>query len=93
MKTVTVSPRSKTVQRLLKKAQRNGLILESPEGHRFVLTPLKDWVGYEVGDDKDFAKEVRMTVRNKKLMKHLAGRRSREKRLSIEEVRKELGLE
>ena len=90
MKTVTVSPRSKAVYNLLKKASRSGLILESPEGNRYVLTPLKNWVGYEVGDSKDFAKEARMTVRNKKLMKHLAERRRRGRRITLEEARKDL---
>ena len=75
MKTVTVSPRAKTLHNLLRKARRNGLILQSPEGERFVLTPIGNWIGFDVGDSDDFAEEVKMTVRNKKLMKFLAKRR------------------
>ena len=92
MKTLTVSPRAKTLHDLLRKARRNGVILQSPEGERFVLTPIGNWIGFDVGESEDFAKEVTMTVRNKKLMKYLAQRRSHGKRIPIEKVRKQVGL-
>jgi len=93
MKTVTVSPRAKTLHNLLRKARRNGLILQSPEGERFVLTPIGNWIGFDVGDSDDFAEEVKMTVRNKKLMKFLAKRRRHGKRIPIEKVREQLGID
>jgi hypothetical protein len=92
MKTVTVSSRSTTLHKLLKQARRSGLILQSPDGQRFVLSPLGDWVGYNVGDSSDFAVEAKMTAANRRLMKDLADRRSHGKRVPIAEVRKRLGL-
>lgn len=53
-----------------------------------MLTSLKNWVGFDVGESKDFAKEARMTVRNKKLMRLLVERRRHGKRISLKEVRK-----
>lgn len=92
MKTINVSPRAKTLNSLLQKARRNGLILESPEGDRFVLTPLDKWIGFDVGSSGDFAKEVEATGRNRKLMKYLAERRSKNKRTSLARVKEELGI-
>lgn len=92
MKTINVSPRAKTLNSLLQKARRNGLILESPEGDRFVLTPLNAWIGFDVGSSGEFSKEVEATVRNKKLMKHLAARRGKNKRTSLAKVKEELGV-
>jgi hypothetical protein len=92
MKTVTVSPQSKSVQNLLKQAAQNGLILKSSEGKQFVLTPIDNWLGFDVGKSDDFAKEAEATLRNKKLMKHLAARRNGGKRIPLKEVKKQLGL-
>jgi hypothetical protein len=69
MKTVIVSSRSKTLHALLRQARRNGLILQSPEGERFMLTPIGDWEAFHVGDSEDFAEEVKSTSQNKELMK------------------------
>ncbi len=95
MKTIRISSRAKTVTALLKKARRQGLILESPEGERFVLTSLRDWQGFEVGDSDDFAVEVKRTVQNKKLMKRLAERKKKNgsQRYSLEEIKQELGID
>ena len=93
MKTIDISPRAKTLHGLLRKARRNGLILQSPEGERFVLTPIGNWIGFDVGESSDFAKEVKMTVRNKKLMKYLAERRTHGKQIPIEKVREQLDLD
>ena len=92
MKTIIVSSRSKTIHALLKQARRNGLILESPEGERFVLAPIGDWQAFEVGDSEDFAEEVKATSQNKELIKFLKERRTRGKRIPIEKVRERLGL-
>ena len=92
MKTIAVSARSKTLNDLLKKAGRTGLILQSPDGHRFVLASIESWQGYDVGTGDDFAGEVRRTVRNRKLMKVLADRRRNGKRIPLAQVKQELGL-
>ena len=69
MKTITVSARAKTLNVLLKKARQKEVILESVDGQRFVLASIRDWQGFEVGEDDDITK-------NKKLMKHLMSGRS-----------------
>ena len=92
MKTIAVSARSKTLNDLLKRAGRTGLILQSQDGHRFVLASIEGWQGYDVGTGDDFAGEVRRTVRNRKLMKVLADRRRNGKRISLAKVKEDLGL-
>ena len=92
MKTIAVPTRSKTLNELLKKAGRTGLILQSADGHRFVLASIEGWRGYDVGVGDDFAGEVKRTVRNKKLMKALADRRRNGKRIPLAKVKEELGL-
>ncbi|HLE29053.1 MAG TPA: hypothetical protein VI793_13095 [Anaerolineales bacterium] len=92
MKTVTISVRAKTVNTLLKRARRNGLILQTADGQRFVLASLENWIGFEVGEGKDFAREVRLTAKNKKLMRFLAERRSHGKRIPLAKVKEQLGL-
>jgi hypothetical protein len=92
MKTITVSARAKTLNGLLKKAQRNGLILQSSDGQRFVLTSIKNWEGFNMGAGNDFAQEVKLTTQNKKLMKFLAERRSHAKRIPLAKVKEQLGL-
>ena len=96
MKTITVSTRAKTLNALLKKARRRSLILESADGERFVLTSITNWEGFAVGSSADFAVEVKRTAQNKSLAKLMAERRAQDKgrqRLSVEDVRKELGIE
>ncbi len=92
MKTVTVPARSKTLNELLKRARRTGLILQSADGQRFVLASIEGWEGFDVGAGEDFAREVRRTVRNKKLMKFLAERRRHGKRIPLAKVKQQLGL-
>ena len=43
MKTVTISPRAKTVTTLLQRATRGGLILRSPDGDEFILAEIDDF--------------------------------------------------
>ena len=95
MKTITVSPQAKPVHELLRQARGNGVILESPEGERFILTPIGAWIGFDVGDSDDFGTETQNTVANKELMGALARHKARSsgRYLSAEEVRRELGLD
>jgi hypothetical protein len=95
MKPVTVSARSKTLNSLLNKARRHSVVLESADGARYVLAPLGEWEAFDVGNSEDFAIEVKRTARNKKLIKLMKERREHDKGqplVSIEAVRKELGL-
>ena len=97
MKTVNISSRAKTVNALLKMARRKNIILRSTNGEQFILSPIQNWEVFDIdyiGDD--FDKEVKATVKNKKLMNYLADRKKKnagKPRYSIKEVRKELGLE
>jgi hypothetical protein len=94
MKTITVSPQAQPVHELLRQARGNGVILESPEGERFILTPIGAWIGFDVGDSDDFGKETQNTVANKELMSALSRRKARSsgRYLSADEARRELGL-
>ena len=56
MKTVNIPAQAKTVTSLLKKAQRGGLILRSPEGQEFILAEIHD-----------FNREIDLTRQNKAL--------------------------
>ena len=95
MNTVSVSPRAKTLNALLKTARLHDLILESAEGERFMLTSLDRWQGFEIGDSDDFTEEIKRTVQNRELTQLLDDRRreSKEQRYSIEEIKQELGIE
>jgi hypothetical protein len=81
MKTVTVSARTRTLVNLLKQAQREGLILRSPDGHEFILAEIDD-----------FDREIELTQKNKKLMKLLDERGQQTKTRSTADVRSRLGL-
>ncbi len=81
MKTVVISTRAKTLNALLKQAQRGGLILRSPDGREFVLAEIDD-----------FNREIELTRKNKKLMKLLDERGKQTKTYTAAEVRAKLGL-
>ena len=81
MKTVTISPRAKTVTTLLQRAKRGGLILRSPDGDEFILAEIDD-----------FDREIELTRRNKELMKFLDERGKQSKTLKASEVREQLRL-
>lgn len=81
MKTVNISPRTKTLTALLKRAKRGGLILRSPDGHEFILAEIND-----------FDREIELARQNKKLMKLLDERGKQTKTLKASEVRAQLGL-
>ncbi len=81
MKTIIISARAKTLNVLLKRAQRGGLILRSPEGREFVLAEIDD-----------FNREIELTRKNKKLMKLLDERGRQTETYTAAEVRAKLGL-
>jgi hypothetical protein len=82
MKTVNIPTQAKTVTSLLKKAQRGGLILRSPDGQEFILAEIDD-----------FNREIELTRQNKALMKFLDARGKQTKTVASDEVRKQLGLD
>jgi hypothetical protein len=94
MKAISISNRAKSINDLLKKARRRSIVLETKDGQRYVLRPVGEWEGFDVGNSDDFGEEVKRTVRNKRLMNLLSERRKTSKGKSklLEEVEKELGL-
>ena len=81
MKTIEVSPRSKTLSGLLKLARQSGLILRSPDGHEFILAEIDD-----------FNREIELSRQNRKLMALLEKRGKEKGTMSMAEVREKLGV-
>lgn len=82
MKTVNISTRAKTINILLKEAQKGGLILRSPNGHEFILAEIDD-----------FNREIELTRQNEELMKLLDERGKQTKTFKAAEAKRQLGLE
>ena len=81
MKAVNVSTKAKTINSLLKKAQKGALILRSPEGQEFILAEIDD-----------FDREIELTRQNKALIKFLDSRGKQTKTVTAADVKKQLGL-
>jgi hypothetical protein len=81
MKTVNIPTQAKTVTSLLKKAQREGLILRSPEGQEFILAEIDD-----------FNREIELSRQNRALMKFLNGRGKQTQTVKAADVKKQLDL-
>ncbi|MCB0211657.1 MAG: hypothetical protein KDJ52_20130 [Anaerolineae bacterium] len=92
MKVVTVPVEQKYLFELLIEAQEEGLILQTTDGQQFVLLSLEEWHGFEVGDSENFEQEVKATSENKALLAFLADRQGNGKRVSMADVKKQLGL-
>ena len=75
MKTLTVSARERALSALLKRAQRGGVILRSPEGREFILAEIDD-----------FDREIELTRKNKRLMKLLDERAKQTRTISLAEA-------
>ena len=82
MKTVSISTKAKTINLLIKKAQRGGLILRSPEGQEFILAEIND-----------FKREIELTRQNKALMRLLDARGKQTKTFKASDVKKQIGLD
>lgn len=85
MKIISVPDHSEILNDLLRKALLEEVIVESASGQRFVIASMQGWESFEIDEDSDIKK-------NKKLMKHLADRRSGGNAISLSEVKKRLGL-
>ena len=81
MRKVNVSTKEKTINSLLKKAQKGGLILRSAEGQEFILAEIND-----------FNREIELTRQNKSLMKLLDSRGKQTKTCKASEVKKQIGV-
>lgn len=92
MKVVTVPIEQKFLFDLLMEVREEGLILQTTDGQQFVLLSLEEWHGFDVGDSDDFEQEVKATSENRALMAFLVDRRGDEKRVSMADVKKQLGL-
>lgn len=92
MKVVTVPAEQTFLFDLLMEVQEEGLIIQTADGQQFVILSLEDWQGFEVGESDDFEQEVTATSENKALMAFLVERRGNGKRVSMADVKKELGL-
>ncbi|MBI3538188.1 MAG: hypothetical protein HY070_11615, partial [Chloroflexi bacterium] len=80
MKAVTVSANSKALKDLLNRARRRDVILESEDGEQYVLARITNAQSFFIGDTDDFASEVELTRKNKRLMKFLDERGARAKK-------------
>jgi hypothetical protein len=81
MKTVTIPAQAKTVNALLEKARRGGVILRAADGQEFVLAEIDD-----------FDREIELTRRNKPLMRLLDKRAAQSKTVGLAEAKARLGL-
>ena len=81
MKTIHVSPRSKTLNALIRQAKRDNLILRTADGLEFILAEVDD-----------FDREIELTRKNKKLIEFLDKRAKQTKTVSAAEARVRLGL-
>lgn len=81
MKTITVPPRAKKLNALLKQAQSGGLILRSPDGHEFILAEIDD-----------FDREIELTRENAELMRLLDERGVQTETIGLAEVKAKFGI-
>lgn len=84
MKTINISNRSRELKELLKKAKKESLIVQTPEGDEFMLSPIDE-----------FDLEIARQRQNKALMKFLDERARaalNEPTIPLEEVRRRFGL-
>ena len=81
MKTIAISRRARSVRALLKRAQRENVVLRSPDGDEFVLAEVHD-----------FNREIELARQNRALMKFLDSRGRQTQTVSAEDARTLLGL-
>ena len=81
MKTLTISRRARSLHALLRRAQRENVILRSPEGEEFILAQVDD-----------FNREIELARQNRAFMKFLDSRARQTETVSSDEVRRLLGV-
>jgi hypothetical protein len=82
MRTITISPRARTLNALLKRALQENLILRTAEGHEFVLAEIDD-----------FDREIELTRQNEELMRLLDHRGQEKATVSLAEARVRSGVD
>ena len=81
MKTIDVPKHAQALNKVLRQAREENLILRTADGTEFVVAEIDD-----------FDREIEITRENKALMKFLDERARDPKRIPIEQVKRKLGL-
>ena len=81
MKTVTIPPQAAEVSALLEQARDEDLLVQTADGSEFVVTVVDD-----------FDQEIARSRQNAKLMVLLEERAKQTRTVSLEEVKRQLGL-
>jgi len=81
MKTLSVSPRAKSLFAALNAARKENLILLLPDGTEFILAEVDS-----------FDREIELTRQNQQLMSLLEDRSQQSKRVTLAEARRGLGI-
>ncbi len=81
MRTITVSPRARTLNALLKQALQENLILRTADGREFLLAEIND-----------FDREIKLTRQNEELMRLLDSRGQEKATISLAEARVRSGV-
>ena len=92
MKVITVSEEQYSLLKLLQTIDQDGVILQTIDGRQFILSPFNGWHGFEIQNTEDFEQEVKSTSENSELIDFLASRNQNKKRVSIAEVKEQLGI-
>lgn len=92
MKVITIPEEQEFLLNLLLKVQEENLILQTPNGNQFVLLSLEDWKSFDIGNDDNFEKEVKITSENNELIHFLKEKRKNKNRIPIQDVKQKLGL-
>ncbi|MGA0201263.1 MAG: hypothetical protein ACO3NK_19480 [Prochlorotrichaceae cyanobacterium] len=98
MRVFMISEEQSSVLDLLQNIKgEEGVILQTTDGQKFLLSPLNNWHGFEVQDTEDFEQEVKSTSKNSELLEFLSTRNqnnpnSNKQRVSIAQVKNQLGL-
>jgi hypothetical protein len=81
MKTVTISPQATEVNSLLEQARNEDILVRAADGTEFVVSAVNE-----------FEYEIARTRQNAKLMAILDERAKQERTISLDEVKRQLGL-
>src|SRR2546426_10178784 len=81
MKTIDVPKRAQALNKLLREAREQNLVLRTADGAEFVVAEIDD-----------FDREIELTRENRDLMQFLDRRARDRKRIPIAKVRRRLGL-
>ncbi|MEX0711322.1 MAG: hypothetical protein WD278_03165 [Pirellulales bacterium] len=81
MKTITIPPQATEVNSLLEQARNEDILVRAADGTEFVVSAIDD-----------FEYEVARSRRNAKLMAMLDERAKQEQTISLDEVKRRLGM-